>query len=135
MSASTANDDLLLSLFASLRNAAATFGPDSTQHQDIQASVYQHLRQMQATGQTTNITDARAIHQSNSNELASAFAKITLGPPPVERSDGSGMNDFSFFTCDDSSAPKLKIAASLRITHAPSRGLMLPRQSMFLWYV
>ncbi|KAK8219299.1 hypothetical protein M8818_001033 [Zalaria obscura] len=73
----SANDEVLLSLFINLRNAAATFGSDSAQYQTIQGTVYEHLRSMQDAGQKTNVTDAKRL--ADQTGLAADLAKLGLG--------------------------------------------------------
>lgn len=61
-----------------LRNAAATFGTESKQYQAIHHTVYCHLHQMQASGQKTNITAAKATHSADADGLAAAFEQLDL---------------------------------------------------------
>lgn len=61
-----------------LRNAAATFGTQSKQYQAIHDTVYAHLHQMQASGQKTDITGAKASQKDDGDGLAAVFEKLDL---------------------------------------------------------
>lgn len=73
----SSDNDLLLALFVNLRNAAATFGTDSQQYQTIHDMVYGHLRQMQLSGQKTDLTGTRQA-QKDTSDLAAAFEKLDI---------------------------------------------------------
>ena len=68
---------IFLKLFVNLRNAAESFGTESKQYQGVHDTVYGHLRQMQASGQKTDLTGTKTI-QKDTSGLADAFEKLDL---------------------------------------------------------
>ncbi|KAF1347118.1 hypothetical protein BDV97DRAFT_400987 [Delphinella strobiligena] len=72
------DNDILLSLFVNLRNTAASFGAESKQYQSISDLVHGHLRNMQASGQKTDLTGAKQAQKDDAAGLAAAFEKLDL---------------------------------------------------------
>jgi len=79
-------------LFMNLRNAAATFGTQSKQYQSIHETVYGHLRQMQTSGQKTDLTGAKE-EQKEVAGLEAAFEKLDLALKSRERDSDDLMTD------------------------------------------
>ncbi|KAI7081758.1 hypothetical protein KC356_g8916 [Hortaea werneckii] len=73
------DDELLSILLVNLRNAAATLGEGSQACEDIKLSIQEHIMNLQANGQLTNITGARQA-QSQQSALSQAFQKLNIGP-------------------------------------------------------
>jgi len=83
---STQDDDLLLTLFTNLRNTASTFGESSKQYDQVRSTVFEHLRSMQATGQTTSLTEAKRLRGLMDDGDGEGIAKLLEGM----RISGSG---------------------------------------------
>jgi len=79
-------------LFMNLRNAAATFGTESKHYQSIHETVHLHLRQMQASGQKTDLTGAK-VDQKEVLGLEAAFQKLDLDLKSKERDSDDSMKD------------------------------------------
>ncbi|KAF1837223.1 hypothetical protein BDW02DRAFT_491770 [Decorospora gaudefroyi] len=54
------SDDLLLSLQSSLRNALATFGPDSTQYRGIKLMVDEYMAKLAMEGLSISSHESQA---------------------------------------------------------------------------
>ncbi|KAF1939563.1 hypothetical protein EJ02DRAFT_456860 [Clathrospora elynae] len=52
-------DELLLSLQSSLRNALATFGPNSTQYRNIKLMVDEHMAKLAMEGLSISSSESR----------------------------------------------------------------------------
>lgn len=81
------DNELLLMLFANLRNAEATFGPGSVPVSSIRKTMLEHLQSMQAKGAKTDLSGQSQRDADEFKGLLDGFQGLGI------RRDGDRMNE------------------------------------------